>query len=139
MKRSFASMSLASAGTISPAERRMMSPATASSSGISCLFQSCLSTVQVTVIIASSLSAASPERDSCTKRRMPEMPTIVIMMTTVSTSASSGIPCMTGIRMSVTADTAARQSRIAVKGLIKAPANRCASDFFLLRVTLLAP
>ena len=47
-------------------------------------------TVQVVVIIASSFSAAFPLRDSCTKRRVPEISTIVKMITTVKKSKSSG-------------------------------------------------
>ncbi len=36
-------------------------------------------------------------------------------------------------------DTMARQNRMAVKGLMKAPANRCPRDFFFSWVTLLLP
>ena len=47
-------------------------------------------TVQVVVIMARSFSAALPLRDSCTKRKVPEITTMVTMMTAVRQSKSSG-------------------------------------------------
>ncbi len=68
----------------------MMSPATTSSRGISPVPCSRRVTVQVVVIMASSRSAAFPERDSCTKRRVPDRKTMVRMMITVRGATSSG-------------------------------------------------
>ena len=58
--------------------------------GISTFSCSCRVTIQVVVIMASSFSAALPLRDSCTNRRVPEMSTMVRMITTVRGSKSSG-------------------------------------------------
>ena len=110
--------------------------------GISTFSCSCRVTIQVVVIMASSFSAALPLRDSCTNRRVPEMSTMVRMITTVRGSKSSGtLPSREkyGNTISVMVDTSARQNRMAVKGLTKAPARRCASDFFFSWVTLLLP
>ena len=90
MNKSFASKMRTSAGIISPAAKCTMSPTTKSSIGISIFSCSLRVTVQVVVIIASSFSAALPLLDSCTKRSVPEMITIVEMMTTVKGSKSSG-------------------------------------------------
>ena len=92
--------------------------------------------------MASSFSAALPLRDSCTKRSVPEINTIVRMMTTVRQSKSSGVlpnRDKYGKTMSVMVDTTARQNRMAVKGLMNAPASRLARDFFFSCVTLLLP
>ena len=142
MNRSFDSRMRTSAGIMSPADRCTMSPTTRSSMGISTFFCSRRVTVQVVVIIASSFSAALPLRDSWTKRRVPEISTMVIIMITVSGSKSSGtLPKREyrGNTISVMADTSARQNRMAVKGLMKAPARRLTRDFFFSRVTLLLP
>lgn len=140
--KSFASRMRRSAGIMSPAERCTMSPATSSSSGISASSCSRRVTVQVVVIMASSFSAALPLRDSCTKRSVPEISTMVRMMTTVRQSKSSGVPPNSehsGNTMSVMMDTSARQHRMAVKGLMKAPASRFTSGWRFSRVTRLAP
>ena len=67
---------------------------------------------------------------------------MVRIMTTVSGSKSSGtLPkrekC--GNTISVMAETSAKQNRMAVKGLMKAPASRLVRDFFFSWVTLLLP
>ena len=87
--RSFASRIRTSAGIMSPADKWTISPTTRSSMGISVFSCPMRVTVQVVVIIASSFSAAFPLRDSCTKRRVPEINTIVKMITTVKKSKSS--------------------------------------------------
>ena len=48
-------------------------------------------TVQVVVIMARSFSAALPLLDSCTNRRVPEISTMVRIITTVRQSKSSGV------------------------------------------------
>ena len=66
--------------------------------------------------MANSFSAALPLRDSCTKRSVPEINTIVRMMTTVRQSKSSGVMPNRekyGKTMSVMVDTTARQNRMA--------------------------
>ena len=127
---------------MSPADRWTISPTTSSSMGISAFSCPLRVTVQVVVIMASSFSAALPLRDSWTKRRTPEMRTIVRIMTTVKQSKSSGtLPNKErlGNTMSVMVETRARQRRMAVKGLINAPASRLGRDFFFSWVTLLLP
>ena len=101
--------------------------------GISVFTCSLRVTVQVVVIMESSFSAALPLLDSCTKRRVPEIITMVRMITTVKGSKSSGVlPNREkyGKTMSVMVETTARQKRIAVNGLINAPARRLARDCF---------
>ena len=101
-----------------------------------------LVTVQVVVIIESSFSAAFPLLDSCTKRSVPEIITIVRMITTVKGLKSSGeLPNREkyGKIISVMIETTARQNRIAVNGLINAPARRFARDCFFSWVTLFVP
>ena len=142
MNKSFASIMRTSAGIISPADRWTISPATASSSGISFFACPSRSTVQVVVIMANSFSAALPLRDSCTKRSVPEIITIVRMITTVRQSKSSGaLPnrLIIGSSISVIKDTSARQNRMPVKGLTKASVRRLATDFLFSCVTLLGP
>ena len=119
-----------------------MSPTTSSSMGISTFSWPLRVTVQVVVIMASSFSAALPLLDSWTKRSVPEMMTMVRMMTTVRQSKSSGVLPKrerVGKTMSVMVETRARQSRMAVKGLTNAPASRLGRDFFFSWVTLLLP
>lgn len=119
-----------------------MSPTTRSSIGISTFSCSRRVTVQVVVIMASSFSAALPLRDSCTKRSVPEIKTIVRIMTTVSGSKSSDVLPSSekyGNTISVIADTSAKKNKMAVNGLMKASASRWGSDFFFSRVTLLPP
>ena len=79
-----------SAGIISPADRCTISPTTRSSIGVSAFSCSLRVTVQVVVIMASSFSAAFPLLDSCTKRSVPEIITIVRIIATVRGSKSSG-------------------------------------------------
>ena len=64
------------------------------------------------------------------------------MITTVKKSKSSGtLPKSEkyGKIISVIVETKARQNKIAVKGLINAPATRFARDFFFSWVTLFVP
>ena len=112
-----------------------MSPTTTSSSEISALPSSRRCTQVVVLIIFSRFSAAAPLRASCTKRSRPEIMTMVMMMITVFGFASPG----SAHTISVQAETAARQRRIAVKGLMKAPTNRLKSDCFFPRVMTLLP
>ena len=127
---------------MSPAERCTISPTTRSSIGISIFSCSLLVTVQVVVIMDNSFSAAFPLLDSCTKRSVPEIITMVRMITTVNGSKSSGeLPNREkyGKTISVIVETTARQKRIAVKGLINAPARRFTRDCFFSCVTLFDP
>ena len=68
-----------------------MSPTTSSSMGISVFSCPLRVTVQVVEIMASSFSAALPLLDSWTNRRVPEMMTMVRIMTAVKQSKSSGV------------------------------------------------
>ena len=140
--RSLASRMRTSAGIISPADRRTTSPTTRSSMGISDSAPPSRITVQVVVIMDSSFSAALPLLDSCTKRSVPEITTMVRMMVTVMGSKSSGVlPSREkyGNAMSVMAETVARKKRMAVKGLTNASTRRLANDFRLCRVTAFEP
>ncbi len=64
---------------------------------------------------------------SCTNRKRPEIITIVEMMITANGSASSG----SAMNISVIADMAAKQNKMAVNGLTKAFIRRCDNDIFL--------
>ena len=142
INRSFASRMRTSAGIISPADRCTISPTTSSSIGISAFSWFWRVTVQVVVIMASSRSAALSLLDSCTNRSVPEITTIVRIITAVRQSKSSGaLPNREkyGKTMSVMVDTRAKKNRMAVKGLINASASRLSRDFFFSWVTLLLP
>ena len=69
MNRSFATKTRASAGTISPAERKMISPGTSSFKGIS-IRTPARCTVAVVLTISLSFSAAESARFSWTKRNV---------------------------------------------------------------------
>ena len=94
-KRSFASMTRASAGTRSPAARRTTSPTTSSEKGTSRSGSPARSTQHVVVTSLRRDSAAARPRSSCTKRSTPEMATITAMMTQVEGSSSPGAARMT--------------------------------------------
>ncbi len=133
--KSFADTMRRSAGTISPALRCTRSPTATSSSGISRQSESARSTQAVVRIISESFAAAFPLRVSCTKRRMPEIMTIVTIIITVVGFFSPGA----GSKMSVKVDTTAKAAKIAVNGLTNAPQIRLASVFLLPCVITLQP
>ncbi len=134
-KRSLVCTSLISAGIKSPADRRTRSPATRSSMGITCSPSSARMTQAVLLIMAARRAAALPLLPSCTKRSVPEMATIVEMMTTVVGSASPGA----AKTMSVQVDTMASAMRMQVNGLMNALTMRRSRSSFLPCSTTLRP
>ncbi len=124
-----------SAGIISPADRWTISPTTTSSNKISCFPVSALSTQVVVRIICASFAAALPLLVSCTKRRIPDMRTIVVIIITVKGFLSSGAAKM----MSVKVETIARINRMAVKGFTNASKTLFKIESLLPFVTILEP
>jgi len=86
MKKSFAAMTLASAGAISPAVSWITSPGTSPEIGISCLVPS-LETVAVVATLFARASAAFPARYSWVKSRMTLTRTMIKII-----AASLGSP-----------------------------------------------
>ena len=124
MNRSFARRMRQSAGTMSPAASRMMSPATMSVMGRSRMPSGCRMTAAVLETILASHATARSLRASWMKRSNPDRKIMTAITLTVMTSRAPG----DGRMMSVNTEMQPMTARMAVNGLTKACARRRPAD-----------